>query len=119
VPQFDYSDLWWNPTESGWGFNLVQHTPSNNIFGVIYTYDTPNRPMWFVLPGGTWTSSTTFTGKLYSVTGFPGNVPFRPNDTRVTEVGTGTLLFTGPSNANFTYSVNGVQVTKSIERQPF
>src|SRR5205823_853533 len=21
----DYSDLWWNPNESGWGLNLIQH----------------------------------------------------------------------------------------------
>jgi cytochrome c553 len=116
TPLFDYTDLWWNPSESGWGFNIIQHS-SSNIFGVIYTYDAPNRPMWYVLPGGTWTSSATFTGKLYRVTGSPGSMAFRPGE--VTEVGTATLLFNGANNANLTYSVNGVQVTKAIERQPF
>jgi cytochrome c553 len=116
TPPFDYTDLWWNPSESGWGFNIIQHA-SNNIFGVIYTYDAPNRPMWYVLPGGTWTSSATFTGKLYRVTGSPGNAGFRSGD--VVEVGTATLLFNGANNATLTYSVSGVQVTKAIERQPF
>ena len=116
APIFDYTDLWWNPNESGWGFNIIQHV-SNNIFGVIYTYDAPNRPMWYVLPGGTWTSSATFTGKLYRVTGSPGNTAFRAGD--VTEVGNATLLFNGANNATLTYSVNGVQVSKAIERQPF
>ena len=116
TPLFDYTDLWWKPSESGWGFNIIQHA-SNNIFGVIYTYDAPNRPMWYVLPGGTWTSSATFTGKLYRVTGSPGNAAFRPGD--VTEVGTATLLFNGANNATLTYSVDGVQVSKVIERQPF
>jgi cytochrome c553 len=119
VPLFDYSDLWWNPNESGWGFNLVQHSPSNNIFAVIYTYDTPKRPTWFVLPGGTWTSATIFTGSLYAVTGMPGNVPFNSTAVKVNPVGTATLRFTDSSHANFTYDVNGVQVSKQIERQPF
>ena len=116
IPLFDYTDLWWNPIESGWGFNIIQH-PSNVIFGVIYTYAAPNRPMWYVLPGGAWTSSTTFTGTLYRVTGSPGSVPFKAGD--VTEVGTATLLFNGANNATLTYSVDGVQVSKAIERQPF
>jgi cytochrome c553 len=116
TPLFNYTDLWWNPEESGWGFNIIQHA-SNNIFAVIYTYDAPNRPMWYVLPGGTWTSSATFTGKLYRVTGSPANMPFAGGG--VAEVGNATLLFNGANNANLTYSVDGVQVTKTIVRQPF
>ncbi|MGZ5035644.1 MAG: c-type cytochrome [Usitatibacter sp.] len=117
TPQFDYSDLWFNPSESGWGFNAIQHA-SNNIFGVIYTYEAPNRPAWYVLPGGTWTAETIFTGLLYHVTGSPYNVtPFKPGDVR--QVGTATLRFTDRDHASFTYSVDGVQVTKLIERQSF
>jgi cytochrome c553 len=116
VPLFNFTDLWWNAQESGWGFNIIQHD-SNVIFGVIYTYNVPNRPMWYVLPGGTWTSSTTFTGNLFRVTGSPANMPFRGGD--VAQVGTATLLFNGADNATLTYSVDGVQVTKAIARQPF
>jgi cytochrome c553 len=116
VPLFDYTDLWWNPGESGWGFNIIQHA-SHVIFGVIYTYDAPNRPMWFVLPGGAWVSPITFTGKLYRVTGSPGNMAFRAGE--VVEVGNATLLFNGANDATLTYSVNGVQVSKAITRQPF
>ena len=116
VPGFDYTDLWWNSNESGWGFNIIQHA-SNNIFGVIYTYETPNRPTWFVLPGGTWTSSTTFTGKIYRVTGAPGNVPFRGGD--VTELGDLVLLFTDRDHATLDYTVNGIHTRKQVMRQPF
>jgi cytochrome c553 len=118
IPLFDYTDLWWDPAESGWGFNIIQH-PSNVIFGVIYTYDTPDRPMWFVLPGGKWTSSATFTGDLYRVSGRPGTMPFDAASVKATAVGTATLLFNGANAATLTYSVDGVQVTKSIVRQPF
>ena len=116
VPEFDYTDMWWNPLESGWGMNIIQHS-TNTIFAVIFTYDAPNRPMWFVMPGGTWTSSTTYTGTLYRTAGKPANAPF--TTIGVFEVGTATLLFTDSSHGNLTYSVNGVQVTKAIERQPF
>jgi cytochrome c553 len=118
IPQFDYSDLWYNAAESGWGLNLIQHA-SNNIFGVIYTYEAPNRPVWYVMPGGSWTTTTIFTGSLYHVTGAPGNVPFNPSAVAVTGVGSATLAFTDVNHASFTYTVNGVQVSKSIQRQPF
>ena len=118
TPLFDYTDLWWNPSESGWGFNIIQHQ-TNVIFGVIYTYDAPNRPMWFVLPGGKWTSSSTFTGDLFRVSGKPGNLPFDAASVKAAQVGTATLLFNGANAATLTYSVDGVQVTKSIVRQPF
>lgn len=116
APQFDYSDLWWNPNESGWGFNVVQHS-SNQIFGVMFTYDTPNRPMWFVMPGGTWNTNTSFSGALYRVTGSPGNAAFKAGD--VTQVGTATLDFTDASHGTITYVVNGTQVVKSIQKQPY
>ncbi len=116
VPEFDYTDMWWNSGESGWGLNVIQHA-SNIIFGVIFTYETPNRPMWFVLPAGTWTSSTTYTGTLYRVAGAPANMAFLP--VNVTVVGTATLLFSSASSATITYSVDGAQVTKSLTRQPF
>ncbi|HEX4782665.1 MAG TPA: cytochrome c [Usitatibacter sp.] len=116
MPLFDYSDLWWNPGESGWGLNIVQH-PSGNIFAVMYTYDAPDRPMWYVMPGGTWSASTVFTGALYRVTGSPASLAFKGGD--VVQVGTATFSFSDASNGLLTYTVDGVQVSKPIQKQPF
>jgi cytochrome c553 len=116
IPAFNYTDLWWTAAESGWGFNIVQHA-SNNIFAVVYTYELPNRPMWFVMAGGKWTSSTTFTGHLYRVAGAPGSMTFRPGP--VAQVGELVMLFHDANNATIDYAVNGVHVTKQITRQPF
>ena len=116
VPAFDYSDLWWTPSESGWGFNIIQHA-SHNIFGVMYLYEAPNRPTWIVMPGGKWTSSTTFTGKIYGVSGSAADQPFAP--VSVTELGDLVLLFTDDSHASVDYTVNGIHTRKQITRQPF
>ena len=116
VPTVDYTDMWYNANESGWGLNVIQHS-SNVVFVVIFTYDTPSRPTWFVLPSGTWTSSTTYTGTLYQVAGAPANMAYVGPG--VTPVGTATLLFTSASTGNISYSVNGTLVSKAIARQSF
>ncbi len=117
-PTADYSDLWWNPNESGWGLNLVQH-PSNMIFGVWYTYEADGTRTWFVLPSGTWTSSTTYTGALYVTNGPPYTVPFVAGQVQPRQVGTATLTFTSTSTGTFAYSVDGVSGTKTMQRQSF
>jgi cytochrome c553 len=119
TPTQNYTDLWWNENESGWGLNIIQHAGSNNIFGVMYTYEPPNRPLWLVMPGGSWSSATTFTGPLYRVSGPPFNQTFDPTKTVVTQVGNCTIAFTSSSAATLTFVVNGVSTTKSITRQPF
>ena len=115
-PAFDYTDLWFDPLESGWGLNVVQHA-SGNIFAVIYTYDVPERPMWFVMPGGSWSASNIFTGALYRVTGSPASTAFKAGS--VIEAGAATFTFSDATHGSVTYTVNGAQVTKSIQKQPF
>ncbi|MBL0140941.1 MAG: DUF1800 family protein [Betaproteobacteria bacterium] len=114
-PPFDFSDLWWNPGESGWGLNLTHH--GDNIFGVWYTYDTNQQPLWIVMPGGTF-NGNTFTAKLYTTTGSPYDKPFITSNTKLTEVGIATIVFEG-ATATFTTTVNGHTQTKTISRQPF
>ena len=117
TPAFNFSDLWFNPDESGWGLNLVQHA-SGNIFGVMYTYEAPNRPLWLVIPGGTWVSNLEFTGGIFRVTG-PLASAFDPTKVNVRSVGTATLSFLGRDTARFTFTIDGVTVSKTITRQPF
>ena len=118
APTNDYTDLWWNPGESGWGLNLVQHA-SRVIFGVWYTYETDGTRTWYVMPSGSWTSSSTYTGPLFTTGGPPFNAPFDPNQVEMRQVGTATLTFSSANNGTFAYSVDGVSGTKSITRQPF
>jgi hypothetical protein len=116
--QIDYTDLWWNPTESGWGLNLIQHA-SRNIFGVWYTYGLDGKRTWYVIPGGTWLNNNTFRGDIYATTGMPPTQGFDPNRVTRTVVGTGTLTFSDANTGTFAFSINGVTGTKAISRQPF
>ena len=119
VPAFDFTDLWWDPAESGWGLNLIQHA-SNKVFGVMYTYEAPNRATWFVLPDGAWSSPFVYTGAIYRANGPAFNNPaFNPALVRVTQIGLATLTFTDRNNGTFAFTVDGVRVTKTITRQPF
>ncbi|MGZ5078342.1 MAG: hypothetical protein ACXWHZ_02215 [Usitatibacter sp.] len=114
----DYTDLWWNPVESGWGLNLIQH-PSGIIFGVWYTYDAAGKRTWFVLPSGSWTSGNVYSGPLYATAGPAFNGSFDPSLVRRTQVGTATLTFSDANNATFAFTVNGVGGVKSITRIPY
>jgi mono/diheme cytochrome c family protein len=117
TPQFDYSDLWYNANESGWGLNLVQHA-SHTVFGVIYTYESPNRPVWYVMPQGLWTANNVLAGSLYEVSATGANsTAFKQGP--VTQVGAATLTFSDQNTATFVYTVNGAQVSKTIQRQPY
>src|SRR5688572_30546232 len=109
TPAANYTDMWWNPSESGWGVSFAQHS-SGQVFAVWYTYDprepTPTgraKPLWFVVPGGRWETPTRFTGTAYVTDG----VPFHQSGSNVrsTAVGTFTFNFTSASAGTFTYSV--------------
>ena len=110
--------MWWNPNESGWGLNLIQH-PSRVLFGVWYTYESDGTPTWFVMPEGTWTSSTTYTGPLFATTGPAFNKAFNAAAVQPRQVGSGTVSFTSANTGTFTYSIDGVNGTKQIQRQSF
>jgi hypothetical protein len=111
TPTTNYTDLWYNPLESGWGVAFTQHA-SNQAFAMWYTYDpreqdpsSPGnfKPLWIVMSGGTWTSPTTITGPVYVLNGVPFS---QPGSSRTqTQVGSFTIHFTDASHAEFTYNI--------------
>lgn len=60
----NYSDIWYNPDEAGWGVTIADH--DTNIFAVWLTYREDNRPTWFVIPGGVLSDDRrTFSASIY------------------------------------------------------
>jgi hypothetical protein len=89
------------------------------IFVTLFVYQSNSQPTWFVGPSTQWSGTGShFTGPLYSTTGPYFGGGFDPHAVGVTQVG--TVTFDGGSGATtgtLAYSVNGVNVTKSVQRQ--
>jgi hypothetical protein len=119
-PMLPYATgLWWNPNESGWGLNIIQHA-NNIIFAIWYTYDAEGKMTWFHVPQGTWTDSMTYTGDLYAAAGPSfANPTFNASQVKRRAVGTATLRFSSSGSGTWSYSVDGVSGIKTIERLAF
>jgi|GEM_PF-515844 len=117
----NYTDLWWNPNESGWGIQVTHH--NDEIFGTWFTYDEQGNQLFIVLPGCNIqrynAARRICTGDIFRTTGTPFNQPFVSANTAVTRIGQATLTFTGNSNATFAYQIGATTLTKSIVRQAF
>ncbi len=110
----DASDLWWVPSESGWGMQLVQE--SDTMFATLFIYGADGKPTWVVAqlesPG-----TYTYTGPLYATTGPWFGGPFDPAAVGVRPAGSMTFTLQTIGTGQLTYSIDGVQVTKQVERQ--
>lgn len=117
VPAIDYSGLWWNANESGWGVALTQQY--GVIFATMYVYDAAGKPVWYVASNCA-VSGAGCSGDLYEVTG--GSAPtvtWNGANKAVTKVGTVSFAFTDGSNGTMTYLINGAAATKTIVKQQF
>lgn len=113
----DVTDIWWNPNEAGWGVNMIQ--TGNLVFVTFYVYNADRKPTWF---GGTLSASSatpnTYSGDLYVTTGPYYGVPFNPNDVFVRVAGAATFTLDTVTAGTLQYVVDGMRVTKLIQRQP-
>ena len=111
-----YTDLWYLPTESGWGVNVIHQY--DTIFTTLFVYGADNTPRWYVGPAvravGT---NGQFTGELFSTVGSAFSAPWNPAVSAFTQVGTVNFNFSSPTSGTLTYTVSGVTVTKAIVRQ--
>lgn len=122
-PLTDYSGMWWNPGESGWGLSLHQ-SATHVMFGAWFVYGASGAPEWFTLQGGQWLDSTTWRATVYRTTGpFFAGPDFDPRLVLVQAAGTATLDFAQrpgeEDRARFSYTVNGASATKTIQRMRF
>jgi len=116
-----FSDLWWNPAESGWGVTIDHQ--QDVMFLTFFIYRADNSTYWVtatlqkVGTTGLATSPQIFTGDLAETRGPSFGVPFNPNSVTARKVGTATFTATAGNAATLQYSVDGVNVTKNIQRQ--
>lgn len=111
----DYTDLWWDPKESGWGVNFVQN--GDFIFATFFVYATDGSPTW-VTGQFTLNAEGYFDGPLYASSGpHYATVPYDPDQVGRVQVGNANFR---PGSAEFGvlfYSVGDDFVIKNVQRQ--
>jgi streptogramin lyase len=114
-----YSDMWWaGATENGWGMSIQQHGQTQ--FNAFYVYDNAGKPIWYVMPGGTWNSDfTVYSGSIYRPTSSPLNNYVATQFQVGSPVGNVTISFTSISTATLQYVIDGIAGQKSIQRFAF
>ena len=114
----DYTDLWYLPAESGWGVNVIQQ--GDVVFATFFVYASDGSAKWFSVSDGRSVASSpgqnTFTGALYETRGSFYGGPWGGVSAQI-QVGTATFTFTTSTTGTLQYTVNGVNVSKSIVRQ--
>jgi hypothetical protein len=115
----NFTDLWWNPTEDGWGLSLIQQ--GDLIFMAWYTYASDRQPQWLTSvllrqANGSFSGALNRTSAGTPYTTAPnGNVTAFP----VPEVGSATLNFSNGENGVLGYTVDGVTQSHAITRLVF
>ena len=113
-----YSDLWWNPAESGWGVNINQQ--GDIIFATWFTYGTGGRNAWYVMSDARRQADGSFKGAIYQTTGVPfAQISGQASAITIDEVGNGTFRFTSNEGGTFSYKIGTVEQIKTISRQQF
>jgi DNA-binding beta-propeller fold protein YncE len=106
LDRMNFTSLWWNPGEPGWGLALSHQ--GDTTFGILFVYDGQDRPAWFVMSSGIEKTRGTFGGRLY-----------RAARGRIEEVGSMSLKFSTGNDGVLSYRVDGAEVEKEITRQTF
>lgn len=115
----DFTDIWWNANEDGWGVTVSQQ--GDTIFATFFIYGPDKSARWYsaaIFPVAGPASVVSFTGDMYLSSGsYFGDPTF--TKTPATKVGTATMAFNSATTGTLTYTIGGVAVTKQIVRQTF
>jgi hypothetical protein len=111
----EYTDVYYNPGESGWGIFVVQSDITQ--FVALFVYGQDNKPTWYTATL-TQDAAGNYTGQLIATTGSYFGSPWNPGQLTVNAVGTIAFQPTDSYHATITYSLNGgPTVMRTVQRQ--
>jgi hypothetical protein len=110
----DYTDLWFNPAESGWGVTFTQN--EDLIFMTFYVYDAARQPTWYIAVTRR-DANGNFSGPVYGTTGpFYGGA-FDPTTVGGRTAGFASFVPTNSFQGSLSFSADGYSHDTYIERQ--
>lgn len=112
----NYSDLWWNSSEPGWGLTLAHQ--GNIIFVLWYTYGAGGRDQWISGSSLVLQADGSYQGSLQRpLAGIPLTQINGPATSfPVPTAGSASLRFIDGENGIFSYTLDGVTQSKLITR---
>jgi hypothetical protein len=113
----NYQDRWWRPSESGWGVMVLQQ--GDVISAVMFHYGADRKPVWYLLSSAPRGGNESFTGTLFETSGPALFGAFDPTAVTVREVGTMALSFNSLTAGTVSYTIDGQNASKVIERITF
>lgn len=113
----DASDLWWIPSESGWGIQLNQQHAT--VFATMFVYAQNGQPEFYVAALQRTDPGLAWTGTAYRTQGPWWGGPFNAVLVNETPVGAMTFEMLTVSTGRLDYTINGVRVIKNVERMSF
>ncbi|MGZ5041481.1 MAG: cytochrome D1 domain-containing protein [Usitatibacter sp.] len=118
VPTVNYTDLWFNPDEPGWGIAITQR--GSTMFAAWYVYDANGNPTWVVVPNcAVGSTGDSCAGDAFTTKGPPFGPTFDPAQVQVFAAGRMILNFTDPNHGEISYLFQSLFVTKKITRELF
>lgn len=116
-----YTDLWWNPQESGWGVNVVQQLET--AFVTLFVYGPDGKPTWLVASDARITAYSgsgglpVFSGTLFRTEGASHAGPWDPSKSRTVPVGELQLEVLAKDRMRVHYTADGATVVREVVRQ--
>jgi SAM-dependent methyltransferase len=118
TPKFDYSDLWWNPLEPGWGLAIHQH-PGAALVATWLTYRADRTSIWYSIQPGRWLDDGTYEGLLYEAEGPRFEAPANQDPAQLRQVGTAIFAFSSEWNGIFSCAIGDRTWSSAICRMEF
>lgn len=116
----NFTDLWWNPSESGWGVNLIHQ--GDIVAAAWYTYAADGSPMWLIASPGK-QADGSYSGRVFRASS--GTPLLQINGApavqagAMQDVGSIVLRFSDGERALMSFTVEGHTQTKDIQRYAF
>lgn len=118
TPVVDYTDMWWNPDQPGWGMSIHQH-PSGRLLAAWLVYDATGTPVWYSLQPGAWIGPAAYTGTIYTFGAGVSPDLISPEQVTGEKIGTGNLVFTDFETGTFGFDIRGATGSVRIVRMRF